>query len=88
MKNKGKTTYSVQSYHESNSHCLIESELFLKQPIFRYNATTHAMMRGYPKRTAEVFNGATGEIDAAFDSKIIFRWFKLICITMCWLSFS
>merc|ERR1712150_121495 len=33
-----------------------------------YDANTLAVLSGYPKRTAEVFYGATGEVDAAFDT--------------------
>ena len=32
-------------------------------------SVTNVLIDGYPKRLASVFNGAPGEIDAAFDSK-------------------
>ena len=44
-----------------------KSEVFISIS-YRYDASTFAMISGYPKRTAEVFQGATGEVDAAFDS--------------------
>lgn len=42
--------------------------------IWMYEASTLAMLGGYPKRTAEVFYGAVGEVDAAFDTG------KYICL--------